>query len=282
MRIAISTETTNDLSWELLQKYDVKVVPLEIVLGDKVIKDGDITVAELFEFVRSTGTLPKTNAINEFMYEEHFAELRKEYDAIVHIALSSGISSSCGNAQRASKNVDNVYVVDSQSLTTGIGLLCIYARELAQQGLSAEEIAKKVSERTKSLQVSFVLERLDFMRKGGRCSSVELLGANVFKIRPSIIVKDGVMRSDKKYRGAMNSVIEKYCQDTLATYDNPDLERVFLTYTTATPEMLKAAHDVLASAGFKNICEAHARGTVASHCGDNTMGIIYFNDGGNK
>ncbi|MBQ8427223.1 MAG: DegV family EDD domain-containing protein [Clostridia bacterium] len=279
MKIAISVESTNDLTQRLLNKYDIKTIPFEIVLKDKTFKDGELSTEELFDYVDKNGVLPKTNALNEFEYTEYFANLLNSYDAVVHIALSSGLSSSCSNAERASKALKNVYVVDSLSLSTGIGLLAIHGRELADQGVAAEEIAKKLTERREKLQVSFVIERLDYLYKGGRCNALSLLGANLLKIRPRIVVKDGKMGSDKKYRGAMDKVVAKYCSETLAEFDTPDLDKVFITYTTATEGMVKAAKDALVDAGFKNIYETHAGCTIASHCGGNTLGILYFNDG---
>lgn len=279
MRVAVSVESTNDLTQKLLTKYDIKSIPFEIVLQDKTFKDGELSTSELFDYVDKNGVLPKTNALNEFEYTEYFEGLLKDYDAVVHIALSSGLSSSCGNAERASKSLNNVYVVDSLSLSTGIGLLAIHARELADKGVCAEEIANILTKRRERLQVSFVIERLDYLYKGGRCNALSLLGANVFKIRPRIVVKDGKMGSDKKYRGAMDKVVAKYCQETLAEFNTPDLDKVFITYTTATEEMVKEAKDALADVGFKNIYETHAGCTIASHCGGNTLGILYFNDG---
>ncbi len=279
MKIAVSVESTNDLSKELLEKYDIKVIPYTITLGDMTFKDGEHTTAEMFEYVDKYNTLPKTTALNEYEYTEFFTQLRKDYEAVVHICLSSGITSSCGNAERASKNVDNVFVVDSKSLSTGIGLLAMYARELAEEGLSAAEIAEKAQARAEKLQVSFVLERLDYLYKGGRCSSLQLLGANLLKIRPRIILKDGKMISDKKFRGGMGGVVAKYCAETLKDFNTPDLKRAFITYTTATPEMVEAARKALSATGFKEILETRAGGTIASHCGANTLGILYFNDG---
>ena len=279
MKIAISVESTSDLTKELLEKFDIKVVPYQIVLGDKTFKDGELSAPELFKAVDECGTLPKTNALNEFEYTEFFEEIKKDYDAIVHICLSSGLSSSCGNAQRASKNLKNVFVVDSLSLSTGIGLLAIYARELAEAGMPAEEIAEKVQFRAEKLQVSFVIERLDYLYKGGRCGSLAYFGANLLKLRPRIVVKDGKMGADKKYRGNMEKVVAKYCEETLAEFDTPDLDKVCITYTTATPEMVSAARSALEERGFKNIYETHAGCTIASHCGGNTLGILYFNDG---
>lgn len=279
MKIAVSVESTNDLSNELIERYDIKIIKYEIILGDKIFKDGDLTTEEMFAYVDETGTLPKTTALNEYEYTEYFQSLLKNYDAVVHVALSSGISSSCSHAVAASKNLENVYVVDSLSLSTGIGLLAIYARELAEKGLDAKEVYEKVSARVEKLQVSFVIERLDYLYKGGRCISLALFGANLLKLRPRIVVKDGKMSSDKKYRGKMESVVAKYCADVLQDFPTPDLDKVFITRTSSTPEMMAAARRALEEAGFKNIYETYAGGTIASHCGANTLGILYFNDG---
>ena len=279
MKIAVSVESTNDLSKELLKEYDVKVIPFEIVLGDEVFRDGEKTTEEMFEYVDKTGVLPKTNALNEFEYTEYFEGLKKDYDAVIHIVLSSGISSTINNARKAAENVKDVYIVDSKSLSTGIGLLAMYARELANAGEEASVIAEKVQKRTEHLQVSFVVERMDYLYKGGRCNGFQLLGANILKIRPRIVLKDGKMTSDKKYRGDMNMVIEKYCQDILNEFNTPDLDKVFITYTSATPEMDEIAKKICKEAGFKNIYQTFAGGTIASHCGAHTLGILYFNDG---
>ena len=279
MKIAVSVESTNDLSKELLKEYDVKVIPFEIVLGDEVFRDGEKTTEEMFEYVDKTGVLPKTNALNEFEYTEYFEGLKKDYDAVIHIVLSSGISSTINNARKAAENVKDVYIVDSKSLSTGIGLLAMYARELANAGEEPSVIAEKVQKRTEHLQVSFVVERMDYLYKGGRCNGFQLLGANILKIRPRIVLKDGKMTSDKKYRGDMNMVIEKYCQDILNEFNTPDLDKVFITYTSATPEMDEIAKKICKQAGFKNIYQTFAGGTIASHCGAHTLGILYFNDG---
>ncbi len=280
MKIAVSVESTNDLTKETLLEQDIKVIPYQVSLGDECFKDGEKTVEEMFAYVDEYNKLPKTTALNEFEYTEFFEGMLKDYDAVVHICLSSGLSSSCSNAIRAGSNLKNVYVIDSLSLSTGIGLLALYARELANQGLPVEEVAKKVESRVSSLQVSFVVERLDYLYKGGRCNSLQLLGANILRIRPRIVVnKEGKMLSDKKYRGKMEMVVTKYCQDTLAEFNTPDLSKVYVTYTTATEEMVNAAVNACKEAGFENIYTSRAGGTIASHCGANTLGILYFNDG---
>ena len=278
MKIAVSVESTCDLTKELIEKYDISVIPYHVTLGEDTYSDGQVSINELFEFTNKTGVLPKTNALNEFEYTEYFETLKKEYDAVVHICLSSGLSSSCNNAIRASKSLENVYVVDSLSLSTGIGMLAIYARELADLNLDALTVYEKVNARVEKLSASFIVERLDYLCKGGRCSALALLGANVFRIRPRLVLKDGVIKNDKKYRGNMGSVIEKYAQELLLEYDKPDLDKAFITYTTATDEMIEAAKTVLTNAGFKNIYCTVTGATVASHCGQNTLGIMYFND----
>ena len=282
MKIAISLETTCDLTKELIDKNGFKIIPFHITLGERTLVDGEITTEEMFAYVDETGTLPKTNAINEFEYTEHFEELKKEFDAIVHISLSSGISSSCANAMRAAQNVENVFVVDSMSLSTGIGLLALYAKELVDQGLDAQTIAQKVQARTSGVQASFVLERLDYLHKGGRCNLFSLLGATILKIRPRIVVKNGKMSSDKKHKGSIEKAVKKYCDGVIEDFNTPDLDKVFITYTTASEEMLEAARSAVKERGFKNIYETRAGGTIASHCGANTLGILYFNNGENK
>lgn len=279
MKIAVSVESTNDLTKELLEKYDIRVIPYQIVLDDRTFADGEISTEELFDYVDKSGKLPKTNALNAFEYTEFFEKLKKDYDAVVHVCLSSGLTSSTQNAINAAKNVKNVFVVDSKSLSTGIGLLAIYARELAEKGEKPEQIAKKVSDRAEKLQVSFVIERLDYLYKGGRCNSLQFFGANLLKLRPRIVVKNGKMGADKKYRGTMGKVVAKYCEEVLDEFDAPDLDKVFITYTTATDEMIEAAKAAVSERGFKNIYQTRAGCTIASHCGANTLGILYFNDG---
>lgn len=279
MKIAISVESVHDLTEDLLKKYDIKVIPYQINLADLSFKDGEYSTEEMFALVDKYNTLPKTTALNPVEYKEFFENLKKDYDAVVHICLSSGITSSCGNAIAAAGELKDVFVVDSLALSTGIGLQAIYARELANAGVSAAEIASKLNARRDKVQTSFVLERLDYMHKGGRCSSIALLGANLLKIRPRIVLKNGKMISDKKYRGNMHMVVAKYAEELFREFDSPDLSRVFITYTTASPEMVAAAKEKCKSIGFKEILETRAGGTIASHCGAHTIGILYYNDG---
>lgn len=274
-KIAVSVESSADLTPELIKKYDVKVIPYHITLGSEVFNDGEKSPEELFAFVDETGTLPKTTALNEFEYAEHFEKLKEEYDAVIHICLSGGITSSCDHAIRAAEKLKDVFVVDSRSLSMGTGLLAIIARELATSGKNTAEIVETLNNAVKKVITSFVIERLDYLHKGGRCSSIALLGANLLKIRPRIVLKDGKMVSDKKYRGSMPQVIGKFADDLIAEFP-PIFNKACIVYTTATEEMVAAAENACKSAGFKDIILARAGATISSHCGANTLGIFYI------
>lgn len=279
MKIAITADSVIDLPKDLLEEFDIKVLNFRILLGDKEYRDGEISTSDIFKYVEETKILPKTAAENEESYTEFWTEVLKDYDKLIHFSLSSFMSTTHNSAVLAAKNFgDKVEVINSLSLSTGVALLAIYARELTKTIDDISVIAQKVRDRAPYVQASFIVERLDYLHKGGRCSAVALLGANVFKIRPQIIVKDGKMGSHKKYRGPMPAVITKYCQDVFAEFNHPDKTNIFITYTSATPEMIKAARDIVEHMGFKNVYETKAGCTVASHCGEHTLGILYIND----
>lgn len=280
MRIAISCESMADFSKELIKKFNIQVIPTQILLGDEVKNDGEISNEEIIEFVNRTGVLPKTSAVNIARFEEYFTNLKKDYDAIIHCSISSGLSGTFSNASTAAAKMKNVYVVDTKTLSTGIALLVLYARKLADEGVAADKIYEAVCKRVDSVQVSFPLTKLDFLYKGGRCNSLSYFCANLLKIRPQIIMKDGKMVLGKKYRGSFEHVVKCYCRDSLEEYDNPDLENAFVTYTTAEPIIIEIAVNALKDRGFKNIYITRAGGTITSHSGENCMGILFINDGG--
>ena len=276
MNIKISMESTCDLPQELIQKNNFSIIPYSIILGDEVINDNEKAQTQIFEYVKSTKKLPKTSAINQEQYENYFKKLSQECDAVIHITLSGELTSSVANATAASKQFNNVFVVDSKSLSTGIALLGLKAKELISEGLTAQEIVKKLNSKVNKVQASFIVERLDYLYKGGRCNAISLLGANLLKIRPQIIVENGKMKPAKKYRGKMDKVIADYCQDVLAE-NNADKSVAFITYTTATAEMIENAKSALKKANFKTIYETRAGGTITSHCGENVLGILFIN-----
>ena len=278
MKIAISVETTADLSKELLNKYNIEAIPLTITLGEEDKVDGQINIEEIFEFTDKTGKLPKTFAVNQFAFKEYFEGLLKKYDAVVHIALSCDMSATYNNAVAVASELKNVYVVDSRSLSTAIGLLALYACELRDAGAEPKEIVDKLNERKLNLQASFVIDRLDFLCKGGRCSKLALMGANLLKLHPQIIVSDGKLGAYKKFRGQYVKVVEEYVKATLEQFSNADLENVFVTHTHASPAAVEVAKKLLKEKGFKNIYETVAGATISSHCGKNTLGVLYFLD----
>lgn len=279
MKIAISVETASDFSKELIKENDIKVVPFTVFLGDKDYKDGEITCDQIIEFVEKNKVLPKTGAVNRITYEEHFTEILKEYDGIIHISLSSELSSAYENALAVSKELKNVFVIDSRSLSTGIALLALYAKKLVSAGEKIESVYNKVLERVPNVSASFILKRVDYLYKGGRCNALVYLGANLLKIRPQIILKDGKMVSGKKYRGNFEHGVNTYCKDVLEEFNTPDLDTAFLTYTTASEEAIEIAKNHLINRGFKNIYITRAGGTITSHCGENCLGILFINDG---
>ena len=222
MKTVITAESTIDLPKELLEEYDIKTIPYMIILGNNEFKDGEIQPTEIFDFVDKNKILPKTSAINKEQYLEFFKKQLQSHDAVVHFCLSGAITSACQNAKDAAQELKNVYVVDTQSLSTGIALLAIYAKKLVDKGLDASEVYEKVSARVPNVQASFVLKKLEYLYKGGRCSALAYFGANLMKIRPQIILKDGKMGVHRKYRGNMDKVVAQYCKDTLEEFNNPD------------------------------------------------------------
>lgn len=280
MKIAITADSVVDLTPQLISEYDIKIISLNILLGDVDYKDNQVSSNDIFEFVAKTGKLPKTSALSQFDYEEAFNKILVDYDKIIHFSLSSEMSVAHLNALNASKQFDgNVEVIDSRSLSTGVGLQAIYARKLTETESDIKIIADKVRDRSNSVQASFVIEELDYLHKGGRCSSVALLAGKLLKIRPQIIVKDGKMGSYRKYRGPMVKCIKQYCQDTLEEFCNFDKSVGFVTYSSATKEMVEVAKKALIDAGFEKVYETQAGGTISCHCGPNTLGILYYNDG---
>lgn len=284
MKIILSTESTADLSKELIDENKINIIPYPVMLGENQYYDGvDIDPLKIFDFVDKNGTLPKTSAINEFSFEEYFDSLLKEADGIIHISLSSGISSTCNNAKAVAqmeKFKNKVAIIDSKSLSSGIGLLVLYAAKLIKEGLTLKEIEEKVNQRVPAVQASFVINTVEYLYKGGRCSSLAKFAATILRLKPQIIVENGKMHPGKKFAGRSSQVVNKYCKETLEEFNNPDKSIVFITHSHANKEMVDVARKILIEHGFVNIYETIAGATISSHCGPKTLGILYFNDGG--
>lgn len=278
MKIALSVETTADLSKELLKKHDIYLAPFTVMLGEQPYSDGEITCADIFAFVEKTKVLPTTSAINVYTYREHFKKILAEgYDAVIHICIGSGFSASYSNAVVATQDMKNIYLVDSMTLSTGIGLLALYARELINKGFDPETIVAKVKARMLDVKTSFVVHTLEYLHKGGRCSGLARVGAAILRLKPQIVVSGNKMVPAKKYFGRRVQVVEQYSKDVIEEATNPDLKYAFVTHTLATPEMLEVATEALVKRGFKNVYTVEAGATITSHCGPLTLGILFIN-----
>ncbi len=276
MKIALSAESTADLTQQLKQRHNVNTVGFHVLLDDVEYTDGhDIDGAKMFEFVEKTGKLPKTSAISEYEYQKHFEKLLKTHDKVLHFTLSSELSVSYQNAKKVADAMQNVEVVNSMSLSTGIGLLVLSASDKIKAGAKFDEIVKQAREEVKRVQASFILNTLAYMHKGGRCSTVRLLGANVLKIKPEIKLVDGGMVVGKKYRGKLGDVLNSYADDVLSN-NNPDKKRVFITYSSY-PQEAQELIEKVKSFGFEEVLLTNAGATICSHCGPKTLGILFLN-----
>ncbi|MBE6880247.1 MAG: DegV family protein [Ruminococcaceae bacterium] len=278
MNIKITADSTCDLSPELVEKYGVEILPLYIVKEGKSYKDmKDIVPQDIFDHVNSGGAITTTAAINAEEYSEYFTPLSAQYDAVIHINISSEFSSCHQNARIAAEEFDNVYIVDSRNLSTGSGHIVVEAAIMAQNGATAEEIVEAMNSLTSKVEASFVVDKLDYLRKGGRCSALAALGANLLSLRPCIEVKDGKMGVGKKYRGKFEACIEKYVVERLEGRDDIVTDRIFITHTPCDKAIVDAVRKAIKKhMQFTEIIETSAGCTVSSHCGPNTLGILFI------
>ena len=277
MKIKILSDSTCDLSQEILEKFDIAVIPLTVIKGGQSYLDGQtITPADIFDYVDTTGELCSTTATNIDEYIQHFTKYADKYDYIFHITLGSGFSSSCQNAKLAAEEFSNVKVVDSMNLSTGQGLVVLKACELAQTCENADEMESVLNEFTARVEASFLLDQLQYMVKGGRCSSAAALGANLLNLKPCIEVKDGKMSVVKKYRGNYAKCLASYVKDRLSNRDDLEKSTLFVTRTTVSDECLQAVKDAVDAHGdFENIYWTTAGCTVTCHCGPSTLGVLF-------
>jgi DegV family protein with EDD domain len=277
-KVKIMADSTSDLSEDLIKKYDIEIVPLHINLGGKLFLDGiEISGKEIVSYVQRTGELPGTVACSIDMLRSRFEEwTSKGYEIVCH-TISSEMSCTYQNAKIASEGLEGVYVIDTRSLTTGVGILTLHSAALAEQGLGAKEIAQATQSVISKVSASFVIENLDYMKKGGRCSGATALGANLLKIKPMIYVEDGAMKVGHKFRGTFQKVLEEYVDLQLKGRDDINTDFIFISHSPTSPELVEIVRErVRKNLDFKNIIETEAGGTVTSHCGENTIGIIFM------
>jgi DegV family protein with EDD domain len=277
MKIKITSDSTCDLSAELLQKYDIALAPLTVVKNGEAFSDGvNITPADIFAHVAAGGELCSTTALNAGEYEEFFNANLDGYDGVLHINIGSNFSCCHQNALLAADDFENVRVVDSKNLSTGQGLVVLKACELAQNCQSLDELWQQVSDFTSHVEASFLLDQLGYMAKGGRCSSVAALGANLLNLKPCIEVKDGKMGVVKKYRGNYAKSLANYVKERLCDRDDLDKGTLFVTHSPVNEECLEAVKSAVESyADFDNIYWTEAGCTVSCHCGPGTLGVLF-------
>lgn len=274
-RTIISTDSPADVPAEIRERYDIRVIPLHIILDDDCFEDGvNIQPDDLYAFYKKTGRLPKTSAVSVAEYTDFFKELTQDGSSVVHISFSSALSATHQNARLAAADFDNVYIVDSKSLSTGIALLAIKAAQLAQDGLDAKTIAHEMEYKREKVVTTFILDKLEFLYKGGRCSGVAMLGANVLGIKPSIVMVDGKLQVGKKYRGKLENCQMQYVRDLLEQYAGRiDTDRAFLSRTAGvSDEQMKALQkEIHKTLKFKEYIVSTVGCTITSHCGERTF-----------
>lgn len=281
MNVKISSDSTCDLSRELFEQYNIGRLPLVITLGDTVGRDGvEVTPDKIYAYVAENGVLPTTSALNAADYAEHFKEQLEQHDALIYVTIGSGFSSCYQNACLAAQEFDNVFVIDSQNLSTGQGHVVLEAAKGAKACETMDDVkalVENLRELTTRVEASFVLDKLDYMRKGGRCSMVTALGAAVLNIKPCIEVKDGKMIVAKKYRGSLEKCIKRYVIDRLEAREDIINERIFITDSGISEEIRETAEALVKEYGsFSEILKTRAGCTVSSHCGENTLGVLFI------
>ena len=275
-KTVILSDSTCDLSAEIVKARDIKISPLTVVFGDEKHLDGvDVTPDDVYDYYKNTKSLAKTTATNMAEHEDFITENVPEGKEAVYFNISSEMSTTFNNARLAAEEMDNVYVIDSRNLSTGIGLLVLHACDLADEGKSAKEIYDEITELTAYVDASFVVETLEYLHKGGRCSSIAALGANLLKLRPMIQVKDGKMGVAKKYRGKMSEVFKQYVDEKLNDENKFIGKRIFITHSGNCDEIaVELKEMVLKAYPDKEVIITRAGCTVSCHCGPGTLGVL--------
>lgn len=277
-KITVASDSTCDLSTELIKKHGIRLLPLTVNLGTEQYRDGvDITPEDIYRHYGDTGELPKTAAVNVSEFDAFFKEETGKGNAVVLFTISSDMSSTYNNARLAADNYSDVHIVDTRSLSTGGGLLVMRAADMAAEGRCAAEIAEECRTLASKVDASFVIDDLEFLCKGGRCSALAAFGANLLQLKPCIYVKDGKMGVGQKYRGKYAITLKKYIADQLSELDSIDPTRVFVTHAGCDAATVNSCVDAVKSAGhFREINITRAGCTISSHCGRNTLGVLFL------
>lgn len=279
--IKIISDSTCDLSKELIERYDIGILPLHVHLGDEEYEDGiTITPDEIYQWSDANNTTPKTAAVSLGEAMDMFQAYLEKGDEIICFSISDSMSST-GSVMRMAVNEleaeGSAYIIDSASLSTGIGLLVLEAAVLAREGKSAKEIVERIEELKPQVRASFVVDTLTYLHRGGRCSSVAALAGGVLRLHPKIMVENGKMDAKKKYRGKMHSVIKSYVEDMEAELKNARPDRVFITHSGCDEGTINEVRQYLEMLNrFDEILVTRAGSVVSSHCGPGTLGVLFI------
>ncbi|MBR2531013.1 MAG: DegV family protein [Lachnospiraceae bacterium] len=279
--VRICSDSTCDLSADLVEKYGITIIPLHIMLGDKEYRDRvEISQDEIFEWSDKNKTTPKTSAVSVTDAMAVMKELLEVHEEIILFTIASGMSTTYNVFNMVAEDLDatdRVHVIDSMNLSTGIGLMVIEAACMAQEGLSANEIVANIERIRPKVRSSFVIDTLTYLARGGRCSSVVALTGGVLKIHPKIVVKDGKMEVSKKYRGQIRNVVMDYVKDMHYMLLEANPTRVFITHTSKDRELIEEVRSYLEGLGhFEEILETSAGAVISSHCGPGTLGVLFI------
>lgn len=283
-KVKITSDSSADLN-DLFEKENIGVIPLYVNLGDDEFIDGQtVTPQDIYDFVDKTGILPKTASRNEEDFKEFFKQYTDQGYKVVHFSISDKLSLMYQCACAAAKELPGVYVVNSKSLSSGVGLQVLSAADMAKEGRSAEEIYERALQRAEKTQASFVVNRMDYLYKGGRCSGLTAFAATTLKIKPSLLLVNGEITVYNKYFSKTGRrALRKYLEDITEQFNTPDLKRVFITHTKMEEGMVDDVRAFLKeNTKFENVIETIAGSTITSHCGPGTLGILYINDGGKE
>ncbi len=281
MSVKVIADSTCDLSKELVERYHIEILPLHIVLGEKEYLDGvEIGPDEIYEWADANKTTPKTSAASITDAIAVYEKFKDEYDEIVCFTISGQMSTTVNVMRMAAEEADmedRIFVIDSQNLSTGGGLLVLEAAIMAQEGKSGKEIAEAVEALRPYVRASFVVDTLTYLHRGGRCSGAAALAGSALKLHPEIVVEDGAMKPTKKYRGRMNKVILEYAKDMEEMLLRAHPERVFITHSGCDAEVINSVREYLQSLNyFDEILETRAGGVISSHCGPGTLGVLFI------
>lgn len=281
MNVKIIADSTCDLSKELLERYHITIVPLHIVLGEKEYRDTvEIAPDEIYQWSNEHNAAPKTSAIAFSDIMDLFEQYGKDYDEIVCFSISGQMSTTVNVMRMAAEELhmeDRVFVVDSENLSTGIGLLVLEAAIKAQNGLSGKEIVAYMETLKPYIRSSFVVDTLTFLHRGGRCSGVAALAGSALKLHPKIVVEQGAMKPDKKYRGKISSAIQHYVKDLEPMLKNARTDRIFITHSGCEDSLIQSIRQEIEGLEmFDEILITRAGGVISSHCGPGTLGVLFI------